>query len=275
MKDADLELSRLAFIGGGNMAEALLQGILENGLIKSSSITVAEPVAERREELEQQYGVNVTRDNRAAVKDADIIVLSVKPQVMPGVLKEIEASANRNHFFISIAAGLRCSFFEARLGEGARVVRVMPNTPALVEKGASAICRGASATEQDLKITERILASVGLVVSVPEKDMDAVTAVSGSGPAYVFLLIEAMIEAGVKQGLEVEVARELAVATVEGAGTLAAMSGDDPSALRERVTSRGGTTAAALGYFEQHGFRELVAGAVKAAADRSRELSGS
>lgn len=264
----------LAFIGAGNMAEALVKGLLRTGAYQPGAICLSDPDEARREEFSSRYGVSVMTDNREAAAGADAVVLAVKPQVMTAVLEELQEDAG-DRLYISIAAGLPTAAIEAGLGGSARVVRVMPNTPALVGAGAAAVCAGKLASEEDVALAESLMASVGMAVRVKEADMDAVTALSGSGPAYVFHLMEAMLSAGDRMGLDPDVALRLAAATVAGAGQLVQESGISPDALRERVTSKGGTTAAALHVLKEQGFFEAVVDAVLAAQVRSKELSES
>jgi pyrroline-5-carboxylate reductase len=262
----------LAFIGAGNMAEALVKGIAGSGFCPPSAITVTDTRAERLDYFRSAFAVNATHDNLAAAKAADVIVLSVKPQVMSAVLAELK-DANHKALYVSIAAGTTAATIERGLGGQSRVVRVMPNTPALVGAGASAVCAGSHATDDDVEVTCTLMSSVGLVVRVKEAEMDAVTALSGSGPAYVFHLMEAMLEAAKRMGLEAEAARTLAYATVAGAAKLAQESPDSPGTLRERVTSKGGTTAAALGVMGERGVFDATVDAILAACRRSQELS--
>jgi len=259
----------VAFIGAGNMAEALIRGLVA---AKTGQIIATDVRAERLEQLHRAYGIETSTDNTQAAAKADIIVLAVKPQQMSVILKELKVRSSQ--LVISIAAGVKTSRIEHELGGEPRVVRTMPNTPALVGAGAAAVCKGRFATEDDLATAETILKAVGIVVRVEEKDLDAVTALSGSGPAYIFYMAEAMIAAGVEAGLPADVAKRLAVQTVFGAGALLAASGESPEQLRNRVTSPGGTTQAALKVMTERGFAKIVADAIQVAARRSRELSG-
>ena len=207
--------------------------------------------------------------------DADVVLLAVKPQQMSAVLAPLKSAISNRTVFISIAAGMTTGRIEAELGGKARVVRVMPNTPALVGAGAAALAKGAHATDDDLTTAEAILGAVGITVRVEEKFIDAVTALSGSGPAYVFYVAEAMIKAGVAAGLDEALARKLAVQSVYGAGKLLVESGEKPEALRRKVTSPGGTTEAALKVMSERKLAEIFTEAIRAAEQRSRELSGS
>ncbi|NHT19700.1 pyrroline-5-carboxylate reductase [Cellulomonas sp. IC4_254] len=260
-----------AVLGGGVMGEALVTALLAAGWT-ADDVDVTERSAARAMELSGRYGVRAADPNAKAVKGAGLVLIAVKPQVVPDVLAEIAPTLRPGTLVVSVAAGIPVAVYEAALPEGTPVVRVMPNTPALVGKGASAIAPGTHATDEHLDLAERALAATGLVVRVAEKDLDAVTAISGSGPAYAFYLIDAMAEAGVLLGLTRDLATRLAVATVEGSAALAAQTGDHPVVLRERVSSPGGTTVAGVAQLDAHGVRAGVVAAARAAHDRSREL---
>ena len=269
-----MKTTRISFIGGGNMARSLVGGLIADG-VPAACLRVAEPDAARREALQREYGIEAGADNRAAAAAAEVAVLAVKPQVTPAVAREIApALAGRDALAISIAAGIRSSDLERWLGPGAAVIRAMPNTPALLGCGATALYAGAAVTARQRELAESILRAVGSVSWVEEEaQMDAVTALSGSGPAYFFLLIEAMADAAVELGLPQEPARLLALETALGAARMALESAEPIDALRRRVTSPGGTTEAALETFEAGGLRELVAAALRRAEARSRELA--
>ena len=269
-----INVNRMVFIGAGNMAEALVKGMLASGVCTADRIFVTDVRSERLAFFESEFQVKGLSSNKAAVTSADVVVLAVKPQVIGGVLDGFQAALGHKPLVISIAAGISTSWLEKSLGEGVRVVRAMPNTPALVRSGAAAICRGRWATDADFNIAEAIMNSVGLVVRIEEKDMDAVTALSGSGPAYVFHLMEAMIAAASHAGLDGDVARKLVYATIRGAAKLAEDTGVDPAELRRRVTSKGGTTEAALAVLEEKSVYHAYLQAIAAAHRRSRELSG-
>lgn len=260
-----------AVLGGGVMGEALVTALLAAGWT-ADDVDVTERSAARAMELSGRYGVRAADPNAKAVKGAGLVLIAVKPQVVPDVLAEIAPTLRPGTLVVSVAAGIPVAVYEAALPAGTPVVRVMPNTPALVGKGASAIAPGTHATDEHLDLAERALAATGLVVRVAEKDLDAVTAISGSGPAYAFYLIDAMAEAGVLLGLTRDLATRLAVATVEGSAALAAQTGDHPVVLRERVSSPGGTTVAGVAALDAHGVRAGVVAAARAAHDRSREL---
>lgn len=262
---------KIVFIGAGNMAEALVKGLCHAG-VSTQSIRVTDLRAERLEYFKNTYNVEGSTDNRTAAAGADTIVLAVKPQHMTGALASLRGVAP-DALYVSIAAGIPTARIEKELGAAPRVVRVMPNTPALVGAGVSALCAGANATAEDLDRAERLLSAVGATVRVAESQMDAVTAVSGSGPAYVFRVMEAMEEAGVELGLSGDVARELVLRTFSGASKLALESGRAPAVLREQVTSKGGTTAAALKVLDERDLMAVFSEALAAAARRARELA--
>ena len=269
-------MDTIGFIGGGNMAEALIKGIVAGGIYAPQSVLVSDIRAERLEYLAETYGVVTAEDNCELASKVEAIVLAVKPQNLIEMLGHVKDSIAPESVVISIAAGITVANLEAVLGEMA-IIRVMPNTPALIGEGASALF----ANEQAKSLLERttaIFASVGKAVVVDDEDLiDSVTAVSGSGPAYFFLLMEEMIKSGVELGLTEDVARNLALQTAKGAGLLAAeadRNGESPAELRRKVTSPGGTTEAAIKVFAANDFGRLVNSAMTAARDRGRELSG-
>lgn len=262
----------IAFIGAGNMASAIIRGLVSEGTLPPERILAADPEEARLQSLESKLGIRVTADNTKAVHEATVVVLAVKPQTFPQVLPVVSAALNRQVLVVSIAAGISTRLIERALPEGARVVRTMPNTPALVGAGATAIAGGAHATDEDLSLAETLFRSVGIAVRVPEDQIDAVTALSGSGPAYVFAMIEALRDAGAAEGLPEETALRLATQTVFGAARLLLEEGESPEVLRQRVTSPGGTTRAGLDALEAAGFADALRGAVRAAARRSVEL---
>ncbi len=263
--------ARIGVIGAGVMGRALIAAVLAGGW-PADRIEACEPDAGRAEALAAELGIAVGTDNAAAARRADVVLLAVKPQVVGHVLAELAGAVGPGALVVSVAAGVPLAVYERALGPGVPVVRVMPNTPAVVGKGVSAVAPGRHATGEHLDLVERMLAATGLVVRVPEHDLDAVTAVSGSGPAYVFYLIDAMAEAGVLLGLTRELSTRLAVGTVEGSAALVARTGEHPVVLRERVSSPGGTTVAAVRQLDAHGVRAGVLAAAQAAYDRSREL---
>lgn len=265
---------RIAFIGGGNMARSLIGGLIREGQAPAS-IHVAEPNAGLREALARDFGVIAHVDNVAAAMVSGIWVLAVKPQVMGAVLAQLApVSADRAPLVVSIAAGVTHARIAAALGAKARVVRTMPNTPAMIGAGISGLYAGADVGPDERAAVAALLATAGATVWIDDEAlMDAVTAVSGSGPAYFFLLIEAMTAAGVRQGLPAATAAKLAAHTALGAARMAIEAGEPPEILRQRVTSPGGTTAAALDTFAAGGFAELVDRAVAAATTRGQELA--
>jgi len=264
----------ICFIGGGNMAGSLISGLINNGY-PANKIMVSDTDAKKLSQLNQQYGISTQTDNLVAVKQAGVIVLAVKPQILKAVclsLKDIALSTRP--LFISIAAGIRSTDINHWLGDNQSIVRCMPNTPALIQAGATGLFAN-KATSEDLKnIADQILRSAGITLWVnTEEQLDAVTAVSGSGPAYFFLFLEAMQNAGKELGLDETSAAILAKHTALGAARMAIESEDDPATLRANVTSKGGTTAAAITSFENNHFRDIIKQALTAARDRAIELA--
>ncbi|MCU0856864.1 MAG: pyrroline-5-carboxylate reductase [Pontiellaceae bacterium] len=264
--------SKVVFVGAGNMAEAIVSGMISAEFCAPEKIVMTDVRPERLAEIESEYGVMTDTDNHV-VKNAEIVILAVKPQVMLEVLQDIAPVLRPETLVISIAAGIPARKIEAVLGEKFRVVRVMPNTPALIGQGAAAIAAGVNADEADMEVTETILGCVGVTVRVKERDLDAVTALSGSGPAYVFYLLEGMLAAAETMGLDKAIARKLALKTVEGAARLMEDSGEEAEALRAKVTSKGGTTAAAISSLDHAGVKEAIVQALLAAQKRSVELA--
>jgi pyrroline-5-carboxylate reductase len=265
--------NQLGCIGGGQMGEALIKGILQSGLYRKEDIIVAEPEAKRRDYLATTYAISTEDSSLSLWPQCDTVILAVKPQVMEALLKASRDHIGDHHLLITIAAGLPLSFYSDCLGsESCRIVRVMPNTPCLVLEGASAISGNDNATAVDLEKAKAIFNAVGKALVVDETYLDAVTGLSGSGPAYVFTFVEALIDAGIKCGLPRAVAETLTLQTVIGSVRLLQESGEHPAALRARVTSPGGTTISALHVLEKAGFTGIVMDAVEAAAKRSMEL---
>jgi pyrroline-5-carboxylate reductase len=264
--------ARVAVLGTGKMGEALLSGMLRAGK-PASDVVVTARRAERATLLRERYGVEVVTNAEAAVA-ADTLILAVKPQDMGVLLDELADHVPADRLVVSGAAGIPTAFIEKRLAEGVPVVRVMTNTPVLVDEAMSAISPGAHATEEHLRRAEDILRPVGRTIRVPESQQDAVTALSGSGPAYFFFLVEAMTDAGILLGLPRTVAHDLIVQTAIGAATMLRDSGEHPVKLREAVTSPAGTTISAIRALEDHGVRSAFLAALEAARDRSRELAG-
>lgn len=269
---AEVAALRVAVLGGGVMGEALVGAVLRAG-VPTGSVVVAEKAQARADEVAQRHGVGTTADVAAAAQGADVVVVAVKPQDVAAALAAVGPALTPGALVVSVAAGLPIAFYEARLPAGTPVVRVMPNTPAVVGKGASGLSAGSAATAGHVATARALLAATGLVVEVGEQHLDAVTAISGSGPAYVFYLVDALAEAGVLLGLPRAQALELAVATFEGASTMLSRTGEHPVVLRERVSSPGGTTVAALRELDAHAVRAAVLAAAEAARDRSRELA--
>ncbi len=257
----------IGFIGGGNMAEALIRGMTSRG---SRAIIVSEPETDKRERLRSAYGITVTSSNREVVDTSQVIILAVKPQMLPAVLDEIGGAVREDQTVVSIAAGVPLSYLSSRV-RTRKLVRVMPNTPAIVQEGMSVLSLCECFSDRDIAIVRDIFMSVGKVLTLPEKYQNAVTALSGSGPAFIALFVEALIESGVSMGLDEDAARELAVQTTLGTARLLD-NGMPPARLREMVTSPGGTTAAGLRVFGELGFRECVKSALGAALRRAEEL---
>lgn len=263
--------TRLAILGVGVMGETILSGLIDAGWDKATIIATdrREP---RRAELSSTYGV-ACLENSEAVTGADTVVMVVKPQDLPDLLTEIRPNLAPDALVISLAAGVTTDLIESKLADGAPVVRVMPNTPAMVGEGMAAVSGGAHASAEHVARAVDLMQAVGKAIVVPEKYQDAVTAISGSGPAYLFFVVEAMIEAGVHLGLPRDVSTQLVVQTMLGSATLLRDSGTHPTVLREQVTSPGGTTAAAIRELEDHKVRAAFISAMEAARDRSRSLA--
>jgi pyrroline-5-carboxylate reductase len=262
----------IAFVGAGNMAGALIRGLIGTATVPAGRIIAADPDQERLSSLEAELDIRVTSDNAEAVKEASVVVLATKPQVFAQVLPGLAEAVDPDALLVSIAAGISTGIIERAFAAGARVVRTMPNTPALVGAGATAIAAGSHATDEDLALAENLFLSVGISVRVPEEQIDAVTGLSGSGPAYVFAMIEALRDAGAREGLPEETALRLASQTVFGAARLLLDENEAPEVLRDRVTSPGGTTRAGLDALASAGFADAVLAAVHAATRRSVEL---
>lgn len=263
---------KIAFLGGGNMAEALIKGMLAAGVVKSDGMIVNDVSPDRMAYLEKSFGIKAQSSQKDAVTAAGIILLCVKPQIIDAVLAKIEPVIDATKLVISIAAGVTIARIEKVLASGTRVIRVMPNTPALVLSGAAGIAAGKSATVTDIMTAQSIFGAVGRAVVVEEKLMDAVTGLSGSGPAYVFTIIEALSDAGVKQGIPRALSLELAAQTVYGAAKMVLETGEHPGKLRDMVTSPGGTTIEGLHALEKGKLRAVLMNAVEAATLRSKEL---
>jgi pyrroline-5-carboxylate reductase len=262
---------KITFIGGGQMAEALIGGLLAAQLCRPDHLWATDPVAARLEHLKRQYGILVGGHNREAAAWADVVVLAVKPQILESVLQEI-GGVLKDRLIVSVIAGAPIKRIADGCGGAARIIRTMPNQPAAVREGMTALTAGAGVGEGDLSCTRRMFESIGKVVPVEERLMDAVTGLSGSGPAYVFLAIEALSDGGVKMGLPRDTALLLAAQTVLGAARMVLETGQHPARLKDQVTSPGGTTIAGLHQLEQSGLRGVLINAVEAATKRSQEL---
>lgn len=264
--------STIAFIGGGNMSSSLIGGLLAAS-VTPEQLLISEPDIDRRTTLEQQFGIKTTADNIATL-DSDVIILAVKPQILQPICRQLASGNTQRPLFISIAAGVRSEDIERWLGDKAAIVRCMPNTPALLQCGATALYANTQVSDAQKQTADEILQAVGISLWVAEEaELDAVTAVSGSGPAYFFLLMEAMQAAGVQLGLAPETALELTLQTALGAARMAKESDADPAMLRQRVTSKGGTTEQAIISFENADFRQIVQQALNSACAQSRKLA--
>lgn len=263
---------RIAFLGAGNMAGALIKGLLSAGACRPDQVLATDVRPDRLVELAELHGIGTSEDNAKAARWADVIVLATKPQVFDKLLDQVAGSVGDADVVISIAAGVPISAIESRLTPGRRVVRAMPNTPALVDAGATAIAAGPHATSEDLEVARTLFDSVGITVVLDESLLDAVTGLSGSGPAYVFLVIEALSDAGVKVGLRRDSAQMLAAQTVLGSAKLLIDTGEHPGRLKDMVTSPGGTAIAGLHTLESGGLRTTLIDAVEVATQRSAEL---
>ncbi|MFP4020640.1 MAG: pyrroline-5-carboxylate reductase [Halanaerobium sp.] len=264
---------KLAIIGLGNMGQAILSGILKQDIIKAENIIAADKkFSEPEFELEAQFSeINITADNQKAAREADYIILAVKPQIIKFVLEDIKNDAAAK-IIISIAAGVKTELLSQYFGSDAKIVRVMPNTPALVAEGMSVLYYSPKVEADEKAFVDKIFNSLGETAAVREEDMDAVTGLSGSGPAFVYLFIEALADAGVLKGLDRQTSLKLAAQTVKGGAEMALSSGRHPAELKDMVCSPAGTTIAGVAELEDKAFRSAVIRAVKAAAERSEEL---
>ena len=267
-----LSSRQIGFIGAGNMAEALIRGLVRGGHIPGERVLASAPRRARLDELRAAYGIDVTVDNREVAAGSEILVLAVKPQILHKVLLEIADQVRPGALAISIAAGISTETIETALGGTVRVVRAMPNVPATVGAGATAIAAGSRAGEADLETARAIFDAVGITVALDEIHLDAVTGLSGSGPAYIFLIIEALADAGVKVGLSRRDAQRLAAQTVMGSAKLLLDTDEHPGKLKDMVTSPGGTAIAGLHTLEEGGLRTTLINAVETATKRAREL---
>jgi pyrroline-5-carboxylate reductase len=271
MANAPLD-KKIAFLGSGNMAGALVRGLLASGATTPDQILCVDVRKERLAELQKVHGVRTGGDNREATRWADVVVLATKPQIFDRLLPEVAATLRPETLVVSIAAGVPIEAIEAKFDPGARVIRTMPNTPATVDAGATAISRGTHATDEDVALVESIFRCTGITVVLDEVLLDAVTGLSGSGPAYIFLIIEALSDAGVKVGLHRDSALLLAAQTVLGSAKLLLETGEHPGRLKDMVTSPGGTAIAGLHTLESGGLRKTLIDAVEAATARAKQL---
>ncbi len=266
-------VQKIGFIGGGNMAEAMIKGLL-SGSFPAGRIMVSEPSDLRREHLVETFNIEMAEDNLGLMENCDLIVLSIKPQIVVEVLEEVAGVYSDDKLIISILAGVKTASIEKFFQGAPRVVRVMPNTPALVGEAASAICRGQYASQEDLAVVRQLFESIGVVQLIDERQMDAATGLSGSGPAYIYTVVEALADGGVREGLRRDIAHALAVQTVVGAALMVRETDEHPAILRDQVCSPGGTAIAGVSTLEKNGLRTTLMEAVSTSAARSRELGG-
>ncbi len=273
MKQVRNDVRKLGFVGAGNMAGALLKGLIESRRYRARDVWASDSEPRQLRRMRRRFAIGGAPDNRALVRESAVVVLAVKPQVMDAVLAEMRPAVKRRQLFVSIAAGITLARLERGLGADAKVVRVMPNTPALVGAGMSVLVCGRRATVRDAQLAAGLFSGVGEVVRVKDEAlMDAVTGLSGSGPAYVYRFAEGLIAGAIAEGLDPRLARRLTYQTIRGAALMLQQTGQSPEELRAMVTSPGGTTLAGLQALEEAGFAAAVAGAVTAATRRSREL---
>jgi len=272
---SDVQVGRIGFVGAGQMATALARGLVNSGIVAAADVTAADVSAAARERFATQTGARCVEDNAAVCSASDVVILAVKPQHMAEVLADVTPQVTADHLVISIAAGVSLATLTAALGSDRRVVRVMPNTPALVGAAAAGFAVGGTANAGDAELVERLLSTVGIAVPVAEPLLDAVTGLSGSGPAYAYQIIEALSDGGVRVGLPRDVATRLAAQTLLGAAKMVLETGRHPGDLKDAVTSPGGTTIAGLHALERGGIRGCLMNAVEAATIRSRELGQS
>jgi pyrroline-5-carboxylate reductase len=270
-----MEKDSVGFIGAGNMAKALIKGLITAGLYDPSGIKASDRLGEALQTSAAEYGIETFDDNRALVKKCNTIVLAVKPQVISEVLNEIGSEVGDSHLIISIVAGIPIAAIQTKLGRESSIIRVMPNTPALIQKGISALCGGEYVSAEQLKQAEKIFAAVGETLIVPEKMMDAITALSASGPGFIFKIMEGFVKGGESLGFDHGTASKLVKQTFLGAAHLAWESEKTLGQLREMVTSKGGTTAAGLAVFDKRASEEIIQEVLRAAYERSLELGKS
>ena len=266
---------KVGFLGAGNMGEAMIKGLLQAGLVPAAAIAATDARPERLDQIVRQYGIRAAASNPALVSDSDVVILAVKPQVMATVLREIAPAVDAKKLLVSIAAGVATRTLRGFLGKPARLIRVMPNTPALVLAGMTAIARADGLAAGDMETAQELFGAVGRVVVLEEDALDAVTGLSGSGPAYVAIVIESLADGGVKMGLDRATALTLAAQTVLGSAKLLIETGVHPGQLKDMVASPGGTTIAGISALEEGGVRRTFIAAVERATQRSRELGRS
>lgn len=264
---------KVGIIGCGNMGQAIIQGIVSSGLIQRNRIFVTDAEKNKASLVKAKFKANIEQSNRQLVKNSDIIILAVKPQVMDLVLSEIKDEVTRDKLFISIAAGITTRYIEKKLGAQAKVIRIMPNTPALVKESMSLICRGRKAAAADLQTTEKIFNALGKTAVTREDLFDAITAIGGSGPAYYFYLSEILIDLAKEQGLNKDLAQKMVKQTLLGSAKLFNLSKDDAQTLRKKITSKGGITEAAFKVLKNKKVREIFEKAISSGVKRSKELS--
>jgi pyrroline-5-carboxylate reductase len=267
-----LKGKKVGFIGAGNMGEALIRGLVNASVVAPEAIWASDVRLERLKELDSQYGIQLAPDNLEVVRQADVVIMAVKPQIMAAVLREIASALTKRKLMISLAAGVSTARIRAMLGREVRLIRVMPNTPALVLEGVTAIAKAEGLEADDLDVAGEIFSAVGRVVVLDEELLDAVTGLSGSGPAYVAVVIESLADGGVKMGLDRITAMTLATQTVLGAAKLLLETGMHPGALKDMVSSPGGTSIAGISALEEGGIRTTFIKAVERATSRSKEL---
>jgi len=269
MKSGEINIG---FIGAGNMANALIKGLIESNIYSPEQLAASDNDKKKLGDVSDKFGIRCYNSNKELIRECRVIVLSVKPQAIRDVLKEIKNEVSDGHLIISIAAGIPVKMVLSVIGQDIPIIRVMPNTPALIQKGMSVLAAGGTATPYHMDIARKIFDAIGKTMVLDEKMMDAVTALSGSGPGYIFRIMESFVEAGEKLGFDRDTALLLVAQTFLGASHLADESGLHLSQLREMVTSPGGTTAAGLAILEKKGISEIIEAALKAARDRSIEL---
>jgi len=263
---------KIGFIGSGNMAHAIISGLLSCGVIKRKNIFSSDPSPQRRDQFSKEFSIETFSSNIQMVNKSDVIILAIKPQVMEKVLNELKGQIKQEHLLISIVAGIPIVFISKVLGNNLKIIRVMPNAPAIVKEGISAISHGKNISHKELALAEDIFNSIGKTVFLEESYLDAVTGLSGSGPAYIFLIIESLIEGGVASGLPWEISKELVLQTVAGSVSMIRITGKHPSELKGMVTSPGGTTIAGLKVLEDKKIRFAIIKAVESATKRASQL---